>query len=100
MKFSLRPSDTARQLLLLQGVPRSLLGEFKLDLTALTNYTIVRETRDRIVLANRQRRWFRQIHQQLPLQPILGVCASTEFYLQARRAALILFCRYLQFSMN
>jgi hypothetical protein len=101
MKFTVAPTDRANQLLLLQGVPRSLLGGFTMDVTtALANLEIAGEKKSRVVLANQQRRWFQQVYKQLPLQPLIMVCASTEFYLQARRTGLVMFWRYLMFSLN
>jgi len=101
MQFTVAPSDKARQLLLLYGVPRSLLGNYKLDIaSSLGNLEITGERRSRIVLVRQQRLWFRQIYQELPTQPKIIVCTSREFYLQARRVGLLLFWRYLEFSLN
>jgi hypothetical protein len=61
---------------------------------------VARANRSRIILASRQQSWFRQIYQQLPLEPGIIVCTSQDFYLTARRAGLLLFWRYLSYSLN
>jgi hypothetical protein len=101
MQFNISPSDKAKQLLLMHGVPRSLLNDFKVNIAKeLGNLEIAQQQKNKIILASQQKRWFEQIYKQIDIDPAIIIISSTDFYLQARRTGLLLFWQYLSYSLN
>lgn len=101
MQFNIHLSNKAKQFLLLHGAPTALLHPTRLNLSkTFSPINIKSNQRDKAISTQQQLTWFRHLYQHLPIEPRLIVSVSNDYYQQARLTGLILFWRYLQYSLN
>lgn len=101
MRFNIKISHKARQLLLLHGAPAAIVRPHTLDLSRTLSIAEINSGKiNRAISSKKQLTWFKHLYQDLPIEPKIIISNSMDFYEQARIIGLLLFWRYLSYSLN